>query len=482
MQLKFIQLTSVNSFKKTINCLRVFGLFVFICNLFAQSNIDMKINLAMQNYKLPGLSAAIIKNGNIVWKMSYGYADIEKKIPVTDSTLFMLASISKTFVGVALLQQWEKYKFSLDEDINNYLDFPVRNPNFPEVPITFRMLLTHTSSICGDGKFQNLKLPDFTWGYDHPTTIGEFLKDFFILGRKYYNSNNFNNLKPGTVFDYSSIAPTLIAYLVERLSSLTFEQYCQQNIFAPLKMNQSSWFLNNINQTRLAIPYQFQNNKYVKYLHRGTPLYPCGWLKTDINQLSNYLIALMQKGVYKENHILNSASIDSMTTSQLSFVDGMGLMIYQQEEANNLLWGHEGVSTGVRTFMFYNKEDETGVIVISNGLTETLKDITTELLLYSKSFTSISEVKTPYSYKLSQNYPNPFNPTTTIEFDIGENGNVRLDIFNLLGEKVITLLDGYKSSGKHKTIFNGTNLSSGIYYYKITTKRFTETKKLILLK
>lgn len=86
------------------------------------------------------------------------------------------------------------------------------------------------------------------------------------------------------------------------------------------------------------------------------------------------------------------------------------------------------------------------------------------------------------TYQLSQNYPNPFNPTTTIRFSLPVAGNVRLTVFNILGQEVKTLVNGYREAGQNTVTFEAKNLSSGIYIYKIEAGSFTQTKKMTLLK
>jgi hypothetical protein len=86
------------------------------------------------------------------------------------------------------------------------------------------------------------------------------------------------------------------------------------------------------------------------------------------------------------------------------------------------------------------------------------------------------------TYKLEQNYPNPFNPTTTIGFGIKEKGNVRLSILNILGEEIRVLLNEEKEAGYHSIEFNASDLTSGVYFYRIQTGNFIDTKKMILLK
>jgi hypothetical protein len=88
----------------------------------------------------------------------------------------------------------------------------------------------------------------------------------------------------------------------------------------------------------------------------------------------------------------------------------------------------------------------------------------------------------PQSYYLAQNYPNPFNPNTTIQYSIPKSGNVRLGVFNSLGEEVKTLVNGYIEAGIHKINFNASDLTSGIYFYKLYADSFVETKKMIMLK
>jgi len=86
------------------------------------------------------------------------------------------------------------------------------------------------------------------------------------------------------------------------------------------------------------------------------------------------------------------------------------------------------------------------------------------------------------NFQLSQNYPNPFNPKTNIEFVIGESQNVKISIYNMLGEEKEVLLNSYQQAGKHRVVFDGTNYSSGVYFYKINTGKYSQTKKLVLLK
>ena len=85
-------------------------------------------------------------------------------------------------------------------------------------------------------------------------------------------------------------------------------------------------------------------------------------------------------------------------------------------------------------------------------------------------------------YSLSQNYPNPFNPSTVIEFALPKDAHVRLEVYNIIGQKVMTLVDEVRPAGYHSVKLDGTNLASGMYLYRLTTGQQTFMKKLLLMK
>ena len=89
---------------------------------------------------------------------------------------------------------------------------------------------------------------------------------------------------------------------------------------------------------------------------------------------------------------------------------------------------------------------------------------------------------TPVTYALMQNYPNPFNPTTQIHYTLGKNTKVEIAVYDLLGHKVATLVDGYQNAGSHKVVWDATNVSAGIYVYQMKTNELVESKKMILVK
>ena len=117
------------------------------------------------------------------------------------------------------------------------------------------------------------------------------------------------------------------------------------------------------------------------------------------------------------------------------------------------------------------------------GLLAVLADGTT-LMLPAADLPTSSEpvVELPDQFRLEQNYPNPFNPSTQIEFSIPEAGNVTLEVFNIQGQRVATLVDGNREAGIHTVSFDAANLASGIYLYRIQAGNFTQVNKMMLVK
>ena len=93
-----------------------------------------------------------------------------------------------------------------------------------------------------------------------------------------------------------------------------------------------------------------------------------------------------------------------------------------------------------------------------------------------------NENTTPYSYSLTQNFPNPFNPSTTIQYTIADAQRVELKVYDLLGREVQTLVNDVQNPGSYNIMFNAQNLSSGVYFYKLTAGSFTDIKKMTLVK
>ena len=266
-------------------------LILLIHLINAQPNVDLDLFIVdrMNSGYIPGLSACAIINDQVVWTNSYGFANITLNIPVSDDNNFLLASISKLVTTTAIIQIVENEDIALNDNINQYLPFAVINPSYPETEITLYMLLTHTSSIKEDLTFSE----EYSiFGNNPEMELEYFLSNYFTPEGEFYSSNNFYNDEPGEDWQYSNIGFALIALLVENITSQTFEEYCDINIFNPLGMVETSWHFDDMNELNVAMPYEWMP-VWEELGHYFIPYYPSAQLRSNVNEHSYFLIAYM---------------------------------------------------------------------------------------------------------------------------------------------------------------------------------------------
>ena len=404
-------------------------LFLPFCLMAQNPNpstaLDNYILGEMSTEKIPGMSTLIVKEGEIVWIESYGFADIENNIPVTDTTVFLMASVSKVFTGTSLMQLHENGQIDLDEDINNYLPFSVDIPNHFSDSITFRMLMTHTSSIKDNGTVM-----DTYYSIGDPTiTLADCMERYFSTsGSDYSATANFHTNPPGTSFDYSNMGTALAGYLVEVILGIPFSDYCNNNIFDEICMTNTSWYLADFDTSYVARPYKWQGGQYVPYNHYGFADYPNGQLRSNITDMANFAISYLQNGTFNSQQILNSTSVNEMLTLQIPNIENtQGLNWYMEEiylSGGGVidLWGHNGGEDGVSTDMYINPDNDIGIIVLSNGEGDNLY-VVDELYDYAL-FLNTSGVGSP-----------PCNTTTTINENYSKDRKLT-KIISVLGKEI----------------------------------------------
>ena len=190
----------------------------------AAAFLDGLLPSSMAIGDIAGATVAIVKDDALLLTRGYGFADVEKRTPVDPAqTLFRPASISKLFTWTAVMQQVEAGKLDLDHDINEYLDFKIEG--YGGEPIKLRHLMTHTAG------FEESLLDLLITDINKLKPLGAALKDS-IPARIY---------RPGTVPAYSNYGASLAGYIVSRVAGVPFEQYIEEHIFKPLKMEHSTF-------------------------------------------------------------------------------------------------------------------------------------------------------------------------------------------------------------------------------------------------
>jgi len=475
--------------KKHLSIKAIAALFLFICNqLPAQTlqkssspYLDSLIDSIMENGHESGLSACIVKEGQIRWVGVYGDANIELGIPVDTSTLFLLASVSKTITVTTLMQLWEEGLFELDHDINDYMPFSVRIPNDTLAPITFRMLCTHTSSIR-----DNWGLMPVYWNGDSPIPLGEYLYDYLNPeGDNYNPSLNFYNLPPGTAYNYCNIGVTLLGYLVGLIGDSTFTYQTKDRIFDPLQMNETAWFLSELDTSQIAMPYSWNGTSYFPRGYYGFSYYPAGPLRTSIDQLANFLLCYLNNGSYLGQQILQSSTVEMIRTPQVPEINpGVGLIWQTGTLGGKVYWGHQGGFYGASTLLTHFPEENIGMIVLSNGDDLDILPIINALVEYATDsifVTSIPAYSPDLNAIIININPNPITEKTTIKYTLEKPDKITLQILNIKGIEVKTLIDKNQIAGEYTIMINNLDLPAGVYFCVIKTNESLQTTKMIKL-
>jgi CubicO group peptidase (beta-lactamase class C family) len=336
-------------------------------NFRDESELFNFIESTMATHFIPGLSISIAKGGNIVWNNHFGYANINENTFVDENTMFILSSASKTITATALMHLFQQDLFMLNDDVADYLPFDVNHPDYPEVPITFKMLLSHTSGIKDNWNF----MPYYNG--DSPLELDYYLNQYFTPGGDFYDSDlNFTDYTPGTSFSYSNNGVALIGLLVEEISGQSFDEYCIDNIFDPLGMHDAYWFLSEIeNLNKVAFPHQLApglTSSLSVLENYGYSDYPAGQLRTTSNNLAKFMITFMNNGMYNGIEILNPETIEIMKTIHYpNAASDQGLIWYYRYLNEGTVFGHSGGDLGSATDMFISFSNNIGVVILSNS-------------------------------------------------------------------------------------------------------------------
>lgn len=327
--------------------------------------VDSLIAERMTRHHIPGLAIAVIDSGRIVWRGTYGFSDLTARTPVNDSTPFQLASVSKPVTATVLMSLFGAGRFALDDDVNRYLPFPVRNPNHPDAPITFRQLLIHRSSINDSREFYR---PWWTGAHgDVDIPLAEYLREYLVPGGKNYSAKaNFLESRPNERSLYCNTCYALLAFLAQEISGVPFAQLSRDALFGPLGMRETAWFLREFQGNGPAMPYRWKKDSgFVAHGQNGYPDWPAGLLRTSIRDIARFLAMYIQGGTFEGRQVLPPNVIATMTPDDAH----LGFLTWFQEgtSAREVLYSHGGGDTGVRTHIAFTHRGKRGVVVLSNG-------------------------------------------------------------------------------------------------------------------
>ena len=339
------------------------------CNPTPNQQADSAMNKIIKDLNAVGLSVAVVKNNQLIYTGAFGTKNIATGAKIGVDNIFRIASISKSFTATAIMQLYEQGKFGLDDDIVPALGLPVCNPNYPDIPITYRMLLTHTSSL--------------------NDTTGYFLFDVIDPSKTKEVRYAYNQYAPGTQYEYCNLGFNMLGALVEIHSGERFDLYIKKHILDPLGIN-AGFNVDALNQSQFVTLYNYNNGLFVEaldaYRSRAaelenyimgytTPIFsPTGGMKIAPKDLAKHMLIQMNKGEWNGVQILNPESVAAMQTPfdypERTEDYGFAIATTTKLIEGEILKGHTGSAYGLYSAMFFEPEKKFGFIMMTNGYPE----------------------------------------------------------------------------------------------------------------
>lgn len=296
----------------------------------------------------PGAAIAVVQDGDILYKKGYGVANLEYDIPISPSSIFHIASVSKQFTVFSILLLEKQGKLSLDDDIRKYI---------PEVPdfgqtITLKHLASHTSGL----RDQWNLLAMAGWRLDDVITKEQILK---LVSRQ-----KDLNFSPGDEYLYCNTGFTLLAEVVARVSDMTFAEFTHVNIFEPLKMNNTLFYddhekiVKNRTYSYHADSTGFKKS-VLSYANVGATS-----LFTTVEDLSLWSINFLDPKV-GDTTIINLMNTPFVLNDGKTFGGALGQFVGEYKGLNEIQ--HGGADAGYRTYLSRFPDEKFAVIVFSNS-------------------------------------------------------------------------------------------------------------------
>ena len=334
-----------------------------------EESIEKELNNIMGKNTAVGLAVVAVKDGKIIYNKSLGYKDLGTRLPIEDDDVLRIASISKSFTAIGIMQLVEQGKLSLDSDVSDIMGFTIRNPKYPDTPITVRMLLSHISSMSDSNGY-------FTLNNLHRDSSATWTKAW-------------NDYAPGSKYQYCNLGYNTLGAILEKVSGERFDKYIENHIIKPLDLYashnvmalDSTKFIKLYNYSpaekgfRLsASAYKPLNEELDNYtMGYSTPLFsPTGGLKISALDLAKVMMMHMNYGTLDGVKILDRSSCELMQskitpTNYNNEYYGMGIITTDNLLKGHTLTGHDGLALGAYTAMYWNKEENYGFIVFTNG-------------------------------------------------------------------------------------------------------------------
>jgi D-alanyl-D-alanine carboxypeptidase len=307
---------------------------------------------------LPGVAVGVIHDQDLVWSRGFGFSDVGRKIPMRSTTLFRMASNTKMFTSVAILQLRDAGKLRLDDPVAKYLPwFKMKPAAADDPPVTIENLVTH-----GSGLPREAASPYWTT-FEFPSKE-EIRKTISTQTAAY---------SPDVRFKYSNLALSLAGYIVEEVSGERYSDYIQRHILQPLGMNSSSIDRKPEPFDRLAVGYGRRmpdgSRKEMPWTDcKGVG--PAAGLTSSVEDMARFVSLQFRTGPAGGAQILRGSTLREM--HRVHFLEnnwtrgnGLGVAVWRYKD--KIYAGHGGSLAGYKTQTMFQLDDKIGVVVLTNG-------------------------------------------------------------------------------------------------------------------
>ena len=354
------------------------------------SKAEKLIESKMSQGKIPGLSVAIVKDGETLYKSGFGYANLENGEKVTSDTLFQLASNSKAFTSLGIFQLQKDGLIKLNDPVSKYIPWLKFLYNGKETDITIAEFLHHTSGISSNTIY---RIPELSEGKND--AIEKTVRT--LAGIELVS-------KPGTEYEYATINYDVLGLLIEKASGMKYENYIQKYVLDTAGLHNTYMYKSKADAAGLAAGYKAG---FLLPQYYNAPWYegnkPAGYIISNANDMAAWLKIQMDTG--------NSSTLDtkliaeSQTPNHSVIVFGKGMayaagwIVYNNTGTEIF---HSGSNPDFSSYILFRPDEKIGIAVLCNTNTTYAMDIAQSLIkLFSHSKSSYTRV-TDYNQKIDQ--------------------------------------------------------------------------------
>lgn len=322
----------------------------------------------MSKTHLPGLSVAVVKDGEVTYSRGFCFRDLKYGLKATPDTLYGIGSVTKSFTALSIMQLAEEEKLSLDEPVSKYVPLDLKAG---EEPVRIRHLLSHSSGVPALAYAEAL-IRYVTGAGDKWIPIANY-EDLFTFMR---DANKWTLTKPGERWFYLNEGYLLLGYIIEKLSAMSYEEYVKKRILEPLRMKRSLFRRKEVEaDPDVATPYIItRDGKCKKSTYTYSSLASDGGLISNVLDLARYISMYLNRGKYDGVTLLSSEFIEEMEKPRVRLplqifsgeAYGYGLHIIPNFLGKKLI-GHGGSVLVATAYIGYIPEGKIGIAMLANG-------------------------------------------------------------------------------------------------------------------